>query len=334
LMLDWAHSQILDNGLFNLSQISFGGDWNYYDPPQAGVVTKFNIIYAYALQECRQLLADAGVNTTVYQQRLESLRTAIDKNLWSDSLGAYYLSDSITDGFAQDSNAIAILAGVNLDPVHSTERILSSLEKLTTPHGPLAFSPEVIAADFQSYISPYASSYHLRAALASNASEHALKLLSSLWEPMANTANANYTGTFWETLNENGEPALGLTTSLCHGWAAGPTAELSRYVLGAAPLAPGWREFEVAPQTLGLRSAKGRVPTLHGAVEVEWWFDGEGLVSLVVEAPAHLDGTVYLPQPLLTASNETVFVVDGNEQEGPFELKGGRVFVQQQLKRG
>jgi hypothetical protein len=58
------------------------------------------------------------------------------------------------------------------------------------------------------------------------------------------------------------------------------------------------------------------------------------LVSLVVEAPAHLDGTVYLPQPLLTASNETVFVVDGNEQEGPFELKGGRVFVQQQLKRG
>jgi hypothetical protein len=334
LMLDWAHGQILDNGLFNLSQISFGGDWNYYDPPQAGVVTKFNVLYAYALQECRQLLADAGVNTTVYQKRLESLRTAIDKYLWNDTLGAYYLSDSITDGFSQDSNAIAILAGVNLDPSHSTERILSSLDKLTTPHGPLAFSPEVIAQGFQSYISPYASSYHLRAALASNASEHALKLLSSLWEPMANTANANYTRTFWETLNEDGEPALGLVTSLCHGWAAGPTAELSRYILGATPLTPGWRKFEVAPQTLGLRSAKGRVPTLHGAVEVEWWFDGEGLVSLVVEAPAHLDGTVYLPQPLLTASNETVFVVDGNEQEGPFELKGGRVFVQQQLKRG
>jgi hypothetical protein len=332
LMLDWAHSQILDNGLFNLSQISFGGDWNYYDPPQAGVVTKFNVIYAYALQECRQLLADNGVNTTVYQQRLESLRIAIDTHLWNDTLGAYYLSDSITDGFAQDSNAIAILAGVNLDPTHSTERILSTLEKLTTPHGPLAFSPEVIAQGFQSYISPYASSYHLRAALASNASEHALKLLSSLWEPMANAANANYTGTFWETLNGNGEPALGLTTSLCHGWAAGPTAELSRYVLGATPLVPGWREFEVAPQTLGLRSAKGRVPTLHGAVEVEWWFDGEGLVTLSVEAPARLDGMVHLPRPLLVESNETVFLVDGSEQDGPFELKDGRVFVQQKRR--
>jgi hypothetical protein len=333
LMLDWAHSQTIDNGLFNLSQISFGGDWNYYDPPQAGVVTKFNVLYAYALQECRHLLGDAGMNTTVYQQRLEDLRTAIDNNLWNDSLGAYYLSDSITDGFAQDSNAIAILAGVNLDPTHSTERILSTLEKLMTPYGPLAFSPEVIAEGFQSYISPYASSYHLRAALASNARESALKLLSSLWEPMANTANANYTGTFWETLNQDGRPALGLSTSLCHGWAAGPTAELSKYVLGATPLTPGWKELKVAPQTLGLRSAAGKVPTLHGAIEIEWWFDEEDLLTLKVEAPARLHGKVFLPQPLLIASNETVFIIDGSEQQyGAFELKDGCVFIQQQRR--
>ena len=333
LMLDWAHSQTLDNGLFNISQISFGGDWNYYDPPQAGVVTKFNVLYAYALQECRQLLGDAGVNTTVYQQRLEDLRRAIDDNLWNDSIGAYHLSDSITDGFAQDSNAIAILAGVNLDPTHSTERILSSLQKLLTPHGPLAFSPEVIAQGFRSYISPYASSYHLRAALASNASEQALKLLSSLWEPMANTSNANYTGTFWETLDHDGRPALGLVTSLCHGWAAGPTAELSKYVLGATPLTPGWRQFKVAPQTLGLRSAAGRVPTLNGAIEVKWRFDEEDLLTLKVEAPAQLHGMVFLPQHLLTALNETVFMVDGSERhDGPFELKDGRVSIQQQRR--
>jgi hypothetical protein len=331
-MLDWAHSQTLDNGLFNISQISFGGDWNYYDPPQAGVVTKFNVLYAYALQECRQLLGDAGVNTAVYQERLEDLRRAIDKNLWNDSLGAYHLSNSITDGFAQDSNAIAILAGVNLDPAHSSEIILSSLDKLRTPSGPLAFSPEVIAEGFESYISPYASSYHLRAALASNASGQALKLLSSLWEPMANTGNANYTGTFWETIDQDGRPALGLVTSLCHGWAAGPTAELSRYVLGATPSTPGWREFKVAPQTLGLRSAAGKVPTLHGAIEIEWRFDDEDLLTLSVKAPAHLNGTVFLPQPLLTASNETVFVVDGSEKDGPFELKNGRIFVRQKRR--
>jgi hypothetical protein len=331
-MLDWAHSQTLDNGLFNISEISFGGDWNYYDPTQAGVVTKFNVLYAYSLQECRQMLSDAGVNITVYQQRLEDLRTAIDRNLWSDSLGAYYLSETITDGFAQDSNAIAILAGVNLDPSHSTEIILSSLETLFTPSGPLAFSPEVIAEGFRSYISPYASSYHLRAALASNASEPALKLLFSLWEPMANTENANYTGTFWETLNQDGQPALGLVTSLCHGWAAGPTAELSKYVLGATPIIPGWRDFKVAPQTLGLRSAAGKLPTTHGAIHIEWQFNNDDLLTLSVQAPAHLNGTVFLPQPLLTPSNETVFVVDDLEQDGPFKLKNGRILVQQKRR--
>jgi hypothetical protein len=29
-----------------------------------------------------------------------------------------------------------------------------------------------------------------------------------------------------------------------------------------------------------------------------------------------------------------VFVVDGSEQDGPFELKDGRILVQQQFKRG
>lgn len=49
-MLNWADSQTLPNGLFNLADESFGGDWNYYDTPQSGVVTKFNVVYAYALQ--------------------------------------------------------------------------------------------------------------------------------------------------------------------------------------------------------------------------------------------------------------------------------------------
>jgi hypothetical protein len=331
-MLDWAHSQTLDSGLFNISQISFGGDWNYYDPPQAGVVTKFNVLYAYALQECHQLLADAGANATVYQQRLTDLRLAIDKNLWSDDLGAYYLSDSITDGYAQDANAMAILAGVNVDPSHSTETILRSLENLMTPSGPLAFSPEVIAAGYQSYISPYASSYHLRAVLASNASESALQLLRSLWEPMANTSNANYTGTFWETLDQEGRPAFGLATSLCHGWAAGPTAELSRHVLGATPLTPGWKDYQVAPQTLGLRSAAGKLPTVHGAVKVEWSFSDDDLLTLVVEAPAQLNGVVHLPQPLLIAVNETSFMVNGSELDAPFTPNAGRLVVQQRRR--
>lgn len=331
-MLDWAHSQTLDNGLFNISQASFSGDWNYYDPPQAGVVTKFNVIYAYALQECQQLLVDAGKNATIYHNRLTDLRVAIDNNLWNETLGAYYLSDDITDGFAQDANAIAILAGVNVDPAHSTEKIISSLDNLMTPHGPLAFSSQVISAGFNSYISPYASSYHLRAVLASNATESALQMLHNLWGPMASPGNANYTGTLWETLDQDGRPGLGLVTSLCHGWAAGPTAELTKYVLGATPMVPGWREFKIAPQTLGLRFAKGRVPTGLGVINVEWQFDEENLLEMIIEAPEELQGTVHLPRDLLVAEEETLFTVNGLEETAPFVMQGGKVVVQQERR--
>ncbi|KAK7705532.1 hypothetical protein SLS64_007899 [Diaporthe eres] len=324
-MLDWADSQTLDNGLFNLSDASFGGDWNYYDPTQSGVVTKFNVVYAYALQECLTILADGGIDNTIYQERLAALRKAIDTQLWSDDLGAYILSESMPNGFSQDSNAIAILAGVNLAANHSSEAILSTLSAdLMQPAGPLAFSSDVIASSFQPYISPFASAYHLRAALASDNSVAAMELLNNLWAPMADSGNANYTGCFWETLDQAGRPGLGITTSLCHGWSAGPTAELTKYVLGATPTKPGWAEFRVAPLTLGLRSAKGRVPLVDGVVEVDWAFDSDGLLTMTVDAPEGKTGTVNLPSPMLIPAEQSVITANGVVGAGlSFEVAGG-----------
>ncbi|KAK2603314.1 hypothetical protein N8I77_009779 [Diaporthe amygdali] len=318
-MLDWADSQTLDNGLFNLSNASFGGDWNYYDPTQSGVVTKFNVIYAYALQECLTILADGGIDNAVYQERLARLRNAIDTQLWSDEL------ENMTTGFSQDSNAIAILAGVNLAANHSSQAILSTLSaELMRPAGPLAFSSDVIASGFQPYISPFASAYHLRAALASNNSDAAVELLNKLWTPMADSTNANYTGCFWETLDQDGHPGLGTTTSLCHGWAAGPSAELTQYVLGATPAKPGWAEFQVAPLTLGLRSARGKIPLVDGMVEVEWAFDSNGLLTMTVDAPMGTTGTVNLPNPMLIPARESRLTVNGFVQESEsFEVVGG-----------
>lgn len=337
-MLEWAHSQTLETtGLFNVSQASFGGDWNYYDPPQSGVVTKFNVVYAYALQECQRILTDGGVDATIYGARLDALRTAIDTHLWSDSLQAYYISDAIPDAFAQDANAIAILAGVNAkNASHSSDTILRSLDSLFVPAGPLAFSSAAIKSHgFAPYISPYASSYHLRAAFAANSSATVTKLLHHLWMPMADPQNANYTGAFWETLDQTGAPAFGTYTSLAHGWSAGPTAELSRYVLGASAVTPGWTEFVVKPLTVGLTNARGEVPTPRGAVRVKWSFDEgqQGLMRMVVEAPQGAQGKVYVPRPLVVDEAETVFVVNGEETTEPFEVEGGCNIVVEQVRR-
>lgn len=219
------------NGLLNISDPMFGGDWNYYDPSQSGVVTKFNAIYAYSLQSCLTLLADAYVDTAIYISRLNALRIAIDTHLWSDELKAYYVSESMQGGFGQDSNAFAILAGVtNMN--HTSSQVLDTLKSLYTPSGPLAFSNGTVSSGFRKLISPYASSYHLRAALSVGDGVTAKVLLQSLWKPMADPMGPNYTGCFWETLNATGGLGLGPATSPCHAWGSGPTGELSAYVLG------------------------------------------------------------------------------------------------------
>jgi hypothetical protein len=281
------------------------------------------------------MLEAAGVDTEVYETRLKSLRTAIHSRLWNPDLEDYSLSSEISDGFAQDTQAFAILAGVPQANNVSSEALLASMEDhLLLRAGPLAFSNGTAKHGFAQKISPYASSYHLRAALEAGDGKAAMNLLSSLWAPMANPSNANFTNCMWETLNPDGTPGLGAGTSLCHGWGAGPTAELNKYVLGVQPLSPGFEKWHVKSMTLGLTSAKGRQPTPRGVIDVAWSFDKDGLLRMEVDGPES-GGEIYLPSPLAGASSRVNFKVNGKDvaiQDFPITVSGRTVIKQQ--KRG
>lgn len=67
----------------------------------------------------------------------------------------------------------------------------------------------------------------------------------------------------------------GLRRSLCHGWASGPTAFLSREVLGIVPAEPGFKKIKIAPVLGDLSFAKGGVPSPYGVIEVAHTRDGE-----------------------------------------------------------
>ncbi|KAH6693792.1 Six-hairpin glycosidase-like protein [Plectosphaerella plurivora] len=309
-MLDWAHFQIRD-GVFTLDDASLTGDWNYYDPSQTGASSKFNAVYAYSLQQSLVFLQAGGVQTETYEARLASLRRDMHTRLFDASLGAYVLTSEIRGGFAQDAQAIAVLAGVPQANNVSATSILTTMQReLLLPAGPLAFSNSTAASGFAQKISPYASSYHLRAAFEAGDAAGAMELMKRLWAPMANPAHVNYTNSFWETLDPDGTPGLGIITSLCHGWAAGPTAELSRYVLGVRPAKPGFAEWEVKPMSLGLEYAKGKQHTERGDITVSWAFDDAGLVRMNVTGPE--GGLVYLPEPLVIPLNESTIFVNGD----------------------
>lgn len=64
--------------------------------------------------------------------------------------------------------------------------------------------------------------------------------------------------------------------SLCHGWASGPTAWLTEYVLGIRILEPGCRKMGIYPHLDDLEWAEGTYPTPLGDLTVKVWKDENG----------------------------------------------------------
>ena len=55
-----------------------------------------------------------------------------------------------------------------------------------------------------------------------------------------------------------------------HAWGAAPANLLPRFVLGAEPLVPGWKQVRIRPHPGDLKFAKGKVPTPRGPIIVGW----------------------------------------------------------------
>ena len=71
----------------------------------------------------------------------------------------------------------------------------------------------------------------------------------------------------------------GFRHSLCHGWAAGPTAWMSEYVLGVQILEPGCKTVKIEPHLGDLKWAEGTFPTPHGLIKVRHDKNEDGTIK-------------------------------------------------------
>lgn len=80
---------------------------------------------------------------------------------------------------------------------------------------------------------------------------------------------------------------VGFRHSLCHGWASGPTAWLSQYVLGINAL-DGGDTIKLEPHLGDLEFVEGTFPTKFGVLKVSHKKDAKGKVITTFEAPKGL----------------------------------------------
>lgn len=73
--------------------------------------------------------------------------------------------------------------------------------------------------------------------------------------------------------------------SLCHGWASGPTAWLTRHVLGIEVVDEGCKKIRIRPHLGDLQWAEGTFPTPLGTVSVRHERSTNGKVITTVNAP-------------------------------------------------
>jgi hypothetical protein len=136
------------------------------------------------------------------------------------------------------------------------DRITDSNRLTFTPAPPIAPTGDALEPEEGVVLANTFYSHFVYAALARRGRvAEALRLMRERYGPML----ARGATTLWESF----EP----TASLCHGFSATPTYQLSRHVLGVAPATPGFGSVALSPDLADLDHAEGIVPSPHGDVE-------------------------------------------------------------------
>ena len=271
--------------LLDSNGLIVSNDPDYWQTTQNGEVTEYSLAYVQELEEMAWLertLGNPGKAET-YEQDEAAVATAINVHLWNAAAGAYEQSNLATKIFPLDANANAVRFGVA--PVARIAGILRFLRGGWTDHGALLSQPAPSLKDPNGHVvEPLNNGWEIEALFEHGDTAGALKLMHLLYDQMLDPSSVSYTGAFWEFLRPGGAADMYPRDSLAHGWSSAPTRLLTEYVLGVAPVSPGYATFSVAPHPATLTWAEGTVPTPHGAINAAWRRT-RSLFTLTIEVP-------------------------------------------------
>ena len=172
-------------------------------------------------------------------EMMKRISAAFDARYWNGKAYRSKLHNGETDDRAQ---AMAVVSG--LAPAGRYKALLKVFKKAY-------------------HASPYMEKYVMEALFMMGEPEFALKRMRDRYAKMMSYP---YT-TLFEGWGIGAEGFGGGTIN--HAWSGGPLTILSQKLCGIEPLAPGFKQFRVAPQLGSLNKASAVVPTLYGDIRVD-----------------------------------------------------------------
>lgn len=242
-------------------------DWGYgADTAGLGGTTAIlNMLIAAALQRAAWLHESVGNTGRAAElaRKSRDLVAAIVRKFWLVDQSRFYDCTEPPLGqrsFSQHPHGVGLHFGLLDEPQKST-----SLETL--------LDPSLVKAEF------YFQHFVLSALARSGRAQQALATIRDLWGEMVRENSP----TLWEA--KGGPHAFSGCGSLCHGFSSTPLYFMQTTLLGVRPLLPGFKEFTIEPQSLGLRSCRGKIPTPHGVISVAWCGQEGGELSVEADIP-------------------------------------------------
>jgi len=219
------------------------------------------------------------------------------------------LSLALNDTDTADLCSTAAARARSIAPDPNGSKSAAALQILAGQRDAKSTARELLAPGGARDVSPFYGYYVLKALARAGETDTALALIRDLWGAMLDRGATTFFEHFdlaWlensgriDELPASGEKDLhgdfgaysypGFRHSLCHGWASGPTAWLSEYILGIQPLDPGCTRVRIAPRLGDLAWAEGTYPTPHGPIEVRHELLPNGQISTTIDAPPEIE---------------------------------------------
>lgn len=255
-------------------------DWSaglYGKTPETQIGTTLEFLRAYQMAPALLRAGGDEADARLYEARATALAKACRE--------AYLRAGEETLGSSWQLNAMAVITGLYGKDDSAVWRDVFSHVKQDSPDDPV--------------ISPYFNAYLIQAMARAGHREEALAWIREYWGGML----AEGATSFWESydlrwpknnfhLSLQADGTSGFFVSLAHGWSSGPLSWMAENILGVRPTAPGYSSVEIRPALLGLKFARGTVPTPHGAISVD--LDAQKGVTIGLPEGVN-SATLYLP---------------------------------------
>ncbi|GAB9465801.1 hypothetical protein Gpo141_00003193 [Globisporangium polare] len=288
----------------SLMEVTAPFDWGRTG--QGGKNIAANLLLYRALVACSEVAAELGLqgasyNGSSWTMIAESLKTAVNTNLWDASAGLY--RDNLTTTMhPQDGNVLAVRFNVTQTSEQAVQ-VSTGVMQNWNRFGSVAqeafgaISPFITGSEITTHFIAYPGD-----------ATRAMEILRRQWGYMLQRfSNSTLIEGFADTGELEFPPygiGMGAYVSHAHAWSAGPVASLTLQLGGLAPVSDAGKAWSFEPHAAG--SGVSQVETGYtlatGAFSVEWTATTKGssssygeLFRAVVTTPEGTTGSISVP---------------------------------------